>query len=341
MPTTDDALTALVGSLQAADGSRDSVDPFVREDLSRPENRINVAIFGLMNVPAFHDWLLDSLGFPPDAVMFPPLNTANEGGAGRPDFEVRSASGQSAIGQVEVELTKNEEQIGRFRRMFPGQRVVALWGRRSSGGDLSLEDVAEFLDKAKAWPNAQARVSALHLRKAIQDALHGARQSVGRATVTDEIWDSPLVVGLRAGVGARLEKFLPGMPALRPGEVRINTTDTGSNNMGLSVRVFSPRSGLKDRSVSILNRSGGAHTIRFSSKTWLRYYLPSHHAVIDELAQLVDRMGGDIVQDWTASVDSAVRPSSPNVSSVPMAHVEANVSDLARILVRLAERPVR
>lgn len=56
---------------------------FVNEDLSRPENRINVALFGLMAQDWFRTWLLRSLDMPENAIVFPPRLRSPCGGKGR------------------------------------------------------------------------------------------------------------------------------------------------------------------------------------------------------------------------------------------------------------------
>jgi hypothetical protein len=98
------------------------------------------------------------------------------------------------------------------------------------------------------------------------------------------MWESPFVVGLREALGPRLSRFLPGEEDVRPGEIRLDTTDT-KDNKGFSVRVHSPWSS-QHKSVSILNRSGGRPEIRFSSKAWLNYYLRGHAEAVQELSEL-------------------------------------------------------
>jgi hypothetical protein len=306
-------------------------DIFIREDLSRPENRINVALFGLLTVPEFAGWFRDKLQLPTDTVIYPPRNTANDAGAGRPDFEAKLADTSKVIAQIEVEITRNIEQLQRFRRMFPTQRVLAIWGRPSSECDLSLEEIEAFLRTAAQWKSPQARVNAEHLRLLIHDALEGARASPGRAAVGDEMWESPLMVGLRTAIGSRLVRLGGGKARLGLGEVGVNTTDT-TDNKGFSVRVASRVA--NDGSVSVLNRKAGAPAIGFSTKAWLRHYLPERHGAIDQLVHLVASLGGDLVQDWTPALDGN-KPRAGTVT-VPLGKVEPEVATLAKVLVQLA-----
>ena len=64
-------------------------DPFVNEDIAKPENRTNLALFALMNIPHFSDWIVHRLGLPQDTVIYPPQNVA---GNLRPDFVTVSSA---------------------------------------------------------------------------------------------------------------------------------------------------------------------------------------------------------------------------------------------------------
>ena len=91
----------------------DSIDEriFVNEDLTHPENRINVALFGLMAQDWFRTWLLLRLGMPENAIVFPPTNA----GAQRPDFTVEDPATGKTIGWVEVEIGTDEGQLRRYK----------------------------------------------------------------------------------------------------------------------------------------------------------------------------------------------------------------------------------
>lgn len=316
-------------------------DLFIREDLSKPENRINVAIFGMMTVPMFSNWLLNKLALPADAVLYPPTNTANDSGAGRPDFVVRNGATHDVLAYVEVECWRDEEQIARFRRMFPNIRVMAVWGKPGPGCDLSLEEMSSFLGSAsQKWAPPQVEINAVHLKRLIDEALSGGYASTKKAAVGDEMWDSAFVAGLRTALGARISRFAPGEGDVRPNDIRIDTTDT-KENKGFSVRVHSPWSS-HSKSVSILNRSGGRPEIRFSSKVWLDYYLRSHNEAVEELVELVRDLGGDMRQDWRGERGKVgLRPRGNNITGVPLADAEANVERIARTIAKLADRPTR
>ncbi|MCX6023158.1 MAG: DUF6508 domain-containing protein [Chloroflexi bacterium] len=70
---------------EATDGvSLPPPDLFVREDVSKPENRVNLALFSLMLVPQFRHRFLRELGLDVDSIVYPPRNVPG----GRPDFVV-------------------------------------------------------------------------------------------------------------------------------------------------------------------------------------------------------------------------------------------------------------
>ena len=70
---------------------------FTNEDLSRPENRINVAMFGVMAQDWFRVWLLSELNLPASSVVFPPTNVGTE----RPDFTVEDPGTGDRLGWID------------------------------------------------------------------------------------------------------------------------------------------------------------------------------------------------------------------------------------------------
>ena len=85
------------------------VDLFVHEDLSKPENRINVALFELLMLCPFRTWLLDRLCQPQNAVMYPTASVAVDARWLRPDFVVRDGPTLETLAWIEVECTSEIE----------------------------------------------------------------------------------------------------------------------------------------------------------------------------------------------------------------------------------------
>ncbi len=73
----------------------------MNEDLSNPENRVNVALFGLMTQDWLRTWFLEQLALPTDAVIYPPVN---ERGV-RPDFTVVGVDG-SKLAWIETGMDR-------------------------------------------------------------------------------------------------------------------------------------------------------------------------------------------------------------------------------------------
>src|SRR5437868_3219466 len=85
--------------------------PSVREDVAKPENRVNLALFSLMLVPSFRRWFLERLQLDPQSCVYPPRNQPG----GRPDFVVVGANG-SVLAWIEVELGgENSAQLSAYR----------------------------------------------------------------------------------------------------------------------------------------------------------------------------------------------------------------------------------
>ena len=138
---------------------------FVNEDLSRPENRINIAMFGLMAQGWFRTWLLSQLGIAANAIVYPRTNSE----AMRPDFTIEDPDTRETLGWIEVEIGCDLGQSSRYRGRFV-EPVKTIWGR---AGDVSLECVASRLngELEAGTLEPQERMSVLLLRKLIGNAL--------------------------------------------------------------------------------------------------------------------------------------------------------------------------
>jgi hypothetical protein len=273
-------------------------DFFVHEDLSKSENRINVAIFGLLADPTFRRWFQARLGLPENSVLYPPKNaTSEEGtGTGRPDFKV--TLGDEIIAWIEVECGEDAIQLGRFRQLYRPVPALAIWGRKSFGADLSLEELSDFLAQPHAnWdPNGQVAFNVRYLQVMIEEVLHGnVNRAAPRTQVSDLMRDTPFLRDLETALEGRLSFALSGN--MRPGEIRADTTKPH----GYSIRLYSQRSN-QNRSVSVLFRSGGQDQIGFPSEAKLHAYLPRRQSEVRAYAAYVDSIGGsmgNVALEWS------------------------------------------
>lgn len=255
----------------------------LREDLTKNENRINVSMFGLMTQCWFRKWVLDELHLPCDSIIYP---TRSEEGF-RPDFEVANPVNESVIAWIEVELRYDIGQVKKYRDKLHGP-VKTIWGREVDKGDLSLERIAEFLDKRRMDGDLspQAQVNVTHLHSLIAQGLNGYRSASKRAQVSENVKTHWFLRELSARLGTRLRFDLG---KVRPGEFKVDTVGPE----GFSLRVFSQKS--TSGEVSIVNRRAGRDRIRLSSRRHLRKYLPDHDAEIGAYVDMLkERIGCEI-----------------------------------------------
>ena len=249
-------------------------DLFVNEDISKPENRVNLALFSLMQQDWFREWILKRLRLPADAVVYPPTNVHGR----RPDLKV--ARDGSELAMIEVELGTNLGQAEDYRKQFA--TVKTIWGKRESGSDLSLEEVAEFLEGPRSL-SPQTRFNVEHLRKLIIKGLSEHSSSGGRGNVSEEMWEHRLVVALRDRLGDRLEATTN---RIAIGHLKADTV--GKEGFSLKVNRRDTNG-----EVALFSISGGAHLI-FPSRQKLNRCLPNHRAEVDAYMSLITTMGCDV-----------------------------------------------
>ena len=284
-------------------------DLFVNEDVSKPENRVNLAIFSLMQQDWFRHWVLKRLCLPADAVVYPPTNVHGR----RPDLKV--VRDGSELAMIEVELGTNLGQAEDYRKKF--DEVKTIWGRRTSGGDLSLEEVAEFLEEPR-YLSPQTEINVQHLRKLIEEGLSEHSSSGGRGNVSEEMWEHGLVVALRDRLGDRLEATIK---RVRIGHLKADTVGME----GFSLKVNRRDS---NGEVALFSITGGAHLI-FPSRQKLNRCLPKHRAAVDAYMSLITAMGCDV--DVRGENARPRLPLAPNYDDVL-----GRVDELARCFEALA-----
>lgn len=293
---------------------RNRNDLFLNEDLSRPENRINIAMFGLMTLDWFRTWFLQRLGLSADAVIYPPTN---ENGV-RPDFKVDAFDG-STIARIEVELGTNPAQVANYRERF-AEPIRTVFGRRRHKGDLSLEEIAERLEEEMGRLEPQALVNVRHLHNQIIQELRGFSSSSSvRAEVSDEMQENPLVAGLRERLGNKLQFTTGSVPI---GYLKADT----NSNQGFSLRVNSRQS--SSGTLSLLNITGGRPTVFFPARTKLDHYLPNHAKEVTAYADVLSELGLDI-----GAYAEKERP------KLPLETVVGALDRISACVAALADRP--
>ena len=286
---------------------------FVNEDVSKPENRLNLAMLALLNVATFRQWFLHRLGLPEDAVVYPPQHIR---GNLRPDYVVTSPDRSVVHAWVEVELgTANAAQLAQYRTLE--ERIISIVGSGTAADDLTLEEVVSSIRDLLPDFDAQAQVAG-------EMVITLVRAKVGAAGLTEytdpdaQLRERPAIRALRDRLGDIIQFGTPPVPQ---GKLMI-TTITQS---GWTLRVFAR--GAKDKSVSIMwGQSSGGPNLRVPSIDKLRQYLPDAGQTVGEYGSAIERLGvrmGPI--KWAGS------------AAVPEQAVVDAIDDLAPIIRRLAQ----
>ena len=252
---------------------------FVNENHSHPENRLNVAMFGLLAQDWFRRWVLAELDMPATAIIFPPRNTK----AVRPDFAVADPRNGRILGWVEVELGGDDEQLAEYEARF-AEPVKAIWGDERERNDLSLQRIRARLEQQLEGSTLppQARLSVALLRTLISDGL--GRASLKLSAVSAGMKEHWLVRALASRLGERLD-FSP-RPVKRGG---LRAGAYGSE--GFSLRAFSRHAARRE--VSLLYLQGGGGEFHMAARAHLQKYLPEHQAAVSLWSEEVRRLGGD------------------------------------------------
>lgn len=239
-------------------------DIFVREDIAKPENRINLAIFHLQMNESFHQWFCSKLGIPISSLIYPTKNLSGD----RPDLAVKNDG--VLLGYIEVELgDENQPQLNAYRKKYQTDncKVYSITGKSYHRSDLSLEEIGAFLtEKIMNATLSQTYLSMLYLRELI-DTYSGDTSSNTRSAVSSEVLNTPFVSRLLEA----LKNYAPEPHQRRaePGKYYCDTV----GEKGFSLRVYSHRSSVSTKSLSLLAISNGRDGIIFQSAYKYRKYL--------------------------------------------------------------------
>ena len=244
-------------------------DIFIKEDLNKPENRLNMVIFGLLLNNSFRHRFLQALGIHQDAVIYKPADLKGN----RPDFAIEDLEG-NLVGYIEVEWDQDPEQLDRYKKKAQPLEVYSIGGSETAGHSITLIQLV-----ALAWeayeddPVPQLELMVRHLQLQVR----GAPPSHQPAT--------PVREQLLTSLGRALEAagvINWGDAPVTPGNLYMNARSAG----GLSVRGYSARSG--DKTVSIFHRSSNSSTVSFTKLDRLADYLPDQKEKLQQWARFLE-----------------------------------------------------
>lgn len=254
---------------------------FIREDLSKPENRVNLAIFNVMAISVIREWFLEALDFPSNSIIYPPKNV----GVIRPDFVVVGPDG-TVIGWIEVELgAADKAQLSNYRQSLT-EPMKSLVGLDDSGGDLSLETIAREINQTLTDTLDRQQAMCVQVLTKLIVSLARKSESIEYTDPIEEVRNQPLLKALQRGLGPILNF---GSPPISRGTAMVSTI----TQKGWTLRVFSKAAGMG--SVSVLwAQALGINQVRFPSYDRLVRCLPSELAGVDEYSDLLLELGCNI-----------------------------------------------
>lgn len=292
-------------------------DIFVKEDIAKHENRVNLALFHLQMDEDFHKWFCEKLSIPISSIIYPTENLSGD----RPDFIVKNA--ERIIGYIEVELgDENKSQLSTYRYKYESDqtKIYSITGKSIQKSDLSLEEISSYLSrKLDTLSNNQKVLSAQYLIKLI-DTYSNNNLTYTRNPVSDEVLNRPFVSKLLSA----LEDYKP-EPNQKRAESGKYYCDTNSEK-GFSFRVYSVESTLQTKSISLLSITKGRDFITFLSADKYRKYL-NHRDESD-------------VENWINFIQNNLKLPIHKISfagrrEAPIALVEKYSDELINVIVPL------
>ena len=256
--------------------------PFSHEDVSKPENRINLSLFGLFLVDEFRVWFLKKLRLPKECVIFPSQNLP---GGIRTDFVVQDVN-DKPIAYIEVETgQENKKQLINFRKYIDCP-VISITGLKENNSDLSLEEIYNVLREIKNYKfSNQARKNFEVFEIQIREYVLGHKKTIYESQpISDYMRGTPLVEKLLEMLTLQEDVS----QNLYPGEIGIET----KMDKGFSLRVYSRiASSAARKSVAVMSQSAGRPEILFPSRKWLSQYLPDKSIEVKKFASLLEKIG--------------------------------------------------
>ena len=239
---------------------------FIREHVQAPENRLNLALFALLNVPAFHAWFLRRLDLPIGSLVYPPQNVAG----GRPDF-VAVQPGGGVLCWIEVELgPPDPAQLNMYRTTY-AEPVRCIAGTAAGNEKvLELREIADAVRQIQSSLDGQQKLHSQVLLDLI-GLLAGETAAWNYADPGDRLKQEPLIAALVDRLPGRI---IFGVPPFPSGKILLSTI----TQKGWTLRVHS-RVSKTNRSFSVMwNQAAGRGVVRVPSGARLGRYLPNGDA---------------------------------------------------------------
>ncbi|WP_338433268.1 hypothetical protein [Clostridium tyrobutyricum] len=267
---------------------------YFKEDTSKAENRVNITLFHLLMNNDIKKYIDKKLKLDQDTVIYPASNLITEefNTNDRPDFNI--VKNEEVIGYIEVELGKDIAQVKKYNEKTPKNvKIYSIFGRKHDGGDLSLEEIYEFvkIKQESISNNSQTYWSIELLLNLLKYYIINGnfKNENKRTSISDKMKNTNIIKNLYEGIGK--EKILDKIgDKSRQGMILINTI----KDNGFSIRAFSRNA--SNRSFSIMARSGGRQLIQFPSYKKLKYYI-SNNEFVEKYTELLVSLGAKDIKE--------------------------------------------
>ena len=165
----------------------------IKEDITKPENRINISLFHLLMNREFREYILTQLNLKKECIIYPPSNI--EGG-NRPDLAIEL--NDDVVGYIEVEIGKDEAQKKRYEEES-GKKVYSIYGKKEYGGDFSLEEIYDFSVKLQKNIKTNTEITVEKVNDTSKNVVDQEEAIIKSQKIFSNIIDS--VNELNSGVG--------------------------------------------------------------------------------------------------------------------------------------------
>jgi hypothetical protein len=274
---------------------------FINEDTSKPENRLNIALFHSLMIDEVRVFVVQRLRLASGSVIYPSVNLTTSDAFGsenpvdyigetdfvgsRPDFVIET-NGKKA-GYIEVELGSDNAQVEKYRTT--GRKVYAIYGKREyTGCDLGLDELyRECLCPLlhRLTPADQKYWSLKVIINMIEEYIinGGFRNGSKRVAVSDSMRKHPVIQAILEKIPEDYIK--EGENTLKMGYISLNTIKEG----GFSVRIYSEKS-KKEKSLAVISKNSKSVKLLFPSYKKLVKYT-DNASFVEEYANILITAG--------------------------------------------------
>ena len=272
---------------------------FENEDITKPENRLNIALFHLLMIDEVKSFITEQLQLDPACVIYPPTNLKSTGI--RIDFAIE-VNGE-IIDYIESELYSDEEQVEKYRKIT-GKKIYTIYGKKEyQGAYLGLDELYWqcLLPFVKTLDRADQRYwSMLVPLKIIQQLVikGGRKKGSKRQKISKLIENHPIVKSIREKIPN--ENIIEWPNNLKKGCIKLDAIAEDS----LSVRVY-PQKKTKN-GLRVITKSSKGDDIEFPSYGTLLEYM-KNEKFANEYAEILMATGLHDYKNTSKGISLSIR----------------------------------